>query len=163
MSSPLPPSVSSKSSYVYLTRIESFSSSHRLHCTGLSDEANASLYGKCNNANGHGHNYKVEVTVKGLIDSMTGMVMNISDLKNIISQTVMDVLDHRNIDRDVTYFRDFGVVSTAENIVVFIWELISPKLPENVELHSIKLHETDKNVVEYRGEVMHFERRESSE
>ncbi|RWS26026.1 6-pyruvoyl tetrahydrobiopterin synthase-like protein [Leptotrombidium deliense] len=141
---------STSSPLVYLTRIESFSACHRLHSIRLSEEENRELFGKCNNLNGHGHNYKVEVTVKGVVDRLTGMVMNLTDLKFIIND-VLKQLDHKNIDKDVPYFAEKQLVSSAENIAVFIFEKMSEKLSHCVSLHSIKLYETDKNVVEYRG------------
>lgn len=72
----------------------------------LSDEKNKEVYGKCNNPNGHGHNYGLEITVRGPVDPATGMVMNLSDLKKYIEKVVMDRLDHKNLDVDVTYFQD---------------------------------------------------------
>ncbi|XP_066520857.1 6-pyruvoyl tetrahydrobiopterin synthase [Hoplias malabaricus] len=133
----------------YITRVESFSSCHRLHSKTLSDEDNKRIFGKCNNPNGHGHNYKVEVTVRGKIDSNTGMVMNLSDLKQYIEEAIMKPLDHKNLDLDVPYFAD--VVSTTENLAVFIWDSMVKLLPPNM-LYEIKVHETDKNIVIYRGE-----------
>lgn len=135
---------------IYLTRIESFSACHRLHCTSLSDEENRKIFGKCNNVNGHGHNYKVEVTVTGPMDPMTGMIVNISDLKKLIQTWVMDLLDHKNIDLDVEYFKD--KVSSAENIAKFIFDQlrIHNSFPNEVTLHSVKLYETEKNVVEIK-------------
>jgi len=136
---------------VYLTRRETFSACHRLHSKALTDEANREVFGKCNNPNGHGHNYTVEVTVKGLIDPSTGMVMNITDLKKVIESEVMVPLDHKNLDLDVPWFADR--VSTAENIAVFIWRSISAGgLPKQAHLHQIKLWETEKNIVVYKGE-----------
>ncbi|GAU95632.1 hypothetical protein RvY_07219-1 [Ramazzottius varieornatus] len=136
---------------VYLTRVESFSASHRLHSLHLSDKENKDIFGKCNNPNGHGHNYKVEVTVQGSIDPRTGMAINITDLKRVMQVAIMDCLDHKNLDQDVPYFGT--AVSTAENICVFIWSQILPQLPETVRLHEVRLHETDKNIAFYRGEV----------
>merc|ERR1711887_115528 len=108
----------------YVTRIESFSSSHRLHCNKLGDAENADLYVPCNNYHGHGHNYKMEVTVRGPIDPVTGMVMNVTDLKKIIHEHVFDLMDHKNLDIDVPVFRDTGLVSTTENLVVVAWRLL---------------------------------------
>ena len=144
--------MSSKRPIVYLTRIESFSAAHRLHNKNLADELNQTIFGKCNNPNGHGHNYKVEVTVKGPVDEHTGMVININDLKSIINGTIMSVLDHKNIDLDIGFFHENHVISTSENIAVFIWNSLEKRLPDRVQLHCIKLHETDKNIVEYKGE-----------
>ena len=136
---------------VYLSRRETFSSSHRLHSDTLSDEQNVEVFGKCNNPNGHGHNYVLEVTVKGRVDEATGMVINITDLKGILEEAVLKQLDHKNIDLDVAYFKK-GVVSTAENISVFIWHNVHCLLPQDISLHEVKLWETEKNVAIYRGE-----------
>lgn len=131
-----------------LSRIESFSAAHRLHSKRLSPEENQMLYGKCNNANGHGHNYKVEVRVTGEIDSITGMVMNISDLKVLMKELIHDQMDHKHIDLDVPHFRDSDIPSTAENIADYIFDQLDKNLPSNVTLDSVILHETDKNVVQ---------------
>ncbi|XP_076154326.1 6-pyruvoyl tetrahydrobiopterin synthase [Alosa pseudoharengus] len=133
----------------YITRVQSFSACHRLHSKALSDEENKKVFGKCNNPHGHGHNYKVEVTVRGKIDRRTGMVMNLTDLKQYIEEAIMIPLDHKNLDKDVPYFAD--VVSTTENLAVFIWDSLAKLLPPNL-LYEIKVHETDKNIVVYRGE-----------
>ncbi|XP_062330713.1 6-pyruvoyl tetrahydrobiopterin synthase [Osmerus eperlanus] len=133
----------------YITRVQSFSACHRLHSKCLSDEENKRVFGKCNNPNGHGHNYKVEVTVRGKIDRHTGMVMNLTDLKKYIEEVIMIPLDHKNLDRDVPYFAD--VVSTTENVAVFIWDSLCTVIPDGL-LYEVKIHETDKNIVVYRGE-----------
>uniref|UniRef100_A0A3P8Z1Q8 6-pyruvoyl tetrahydrobiopterin synthase n=1 Tax=Esox lucius TaxID=8010 RepID=A0A3P8Z1Q8_ESOLU len=127
----------------YLTRVQIFSASHRLHSLSLSDEVNKKIFGKCNNPNGHGHNYK------GMIDRHTGMVMNITDLKQHVEDVVMIPLDHKNLDKDVPYFSD--VVSTTENVAVYIWDNMVKRLPADL-LYEVKIHETDKNVIVYRGE-----------
>eukprot|EP00066_Takifugu_rubripes_P000736 XP_003961424.1 PREDICTED: 6-pyruvoyl tetrahydrobiopterin synthase [Takifugu rubripes] len=133
----------------YITRVQSFSACHRLHSIHLSDEENKKVYGKCNNPNGHGHNYKAEITVRGKIDHVTGMVMNLTDLKRCIEEVIMDPLDHKNLDKDVPYFA--SVVSTTENLAVYIWDNMVKVLPPNL-LDEVKIHETDKNIVVYRGE-----------
>ncbi|XP_017338092.1 6-pyruvoyl tetrahydrobiopterin synthase [Ictalurus punctatus] len=135
--------------FCYLTRVQSFSASHRLHSKSLSDEENKRIFGKCNNPNGHGHNYKVEVTVQGKIDQNTGMVMNLTDLKQYIEEGIMNPLDHKNLDLDVPYFAN--TVSTTENLAVYIWDNMIKLLPPNM-LYEIKVHETDNNVFVYRGE-----------
>merc|ERR1712106_1116628 len=116
---------------------ETFSCAHRLHSPSLSQEQNQDIFGKCNNKHGHGHNYVIEVTVVGQPDKTTGMVVNIADLKIWIKEKVMDVLDHRNIDKEVEYFKN-GVVSTTENVAVFCWEQLV-----------VKIWETEKNIVTY--------------
>ncbi|KAG9267758.1 6-pyruvoyl tetrahydrobiopterin synthase [Astyanax mexicanus] len=133
----------------FITRVQSFSACHRLHSKSLTDEENKRIFGKCNNPNGHGHNYKVEVTVRGKIDRNTGMVMNLTDLKQYIEEAIMKPLDHKNLDLDVPYFAN--VVSTTENLAVYIWDNMVKLLPPNM-LYEIKVYETDKNIVIYRGE-----------
>jgi len=150
---------------VRLSRRETFSACHRLHNPNLSDEQNREIFGKCNNPNGHGHNYVLEVTVKGKVDDDTGMVINISDLKGIIEEAVMKPLDHKNIDKDVAWFAGGGGgssadeqdrphhrVSTTENLAVFIWHNVHCLLPQDTSLHKVKLWETEKNCVVYKGE-----------
>ena len=133
---------------VFLTRVESFSAAHRLNSSYLTPQENDMLYGKCNNANGHGHNYRVEVRISGPIDSMSGMIMNVADLKLLMKEAILDVLDHKHIDQDVEHFKSTGTPSTAENIASFIYDQMEDQLPQSVQLESVKLHETDKNIVE---------------
>ncbi|XP_059607986.1 6-pyruvoyl tetrahydrobiopterin synthase [Phlebotomus argentipes] len=135
---------------VYLTRKEKFSACHRLHSRHLSAEENVRVYGKCNNPNGHGHNYTVEVTVCGPLTHATGMVMNISDLKAHMDVVIMQRLDHKNLDKDLDAFKD--IPSTTENVAVFIWKGLKEVLPEPNLLHEVRIEETDKNSVIYRGE-----------
>lgn len=134
---------------VYLSRRESFSAAHRLNSLHLTAEENAAVFGKCNRENGHGHNYTMEVIVKGEVDPHTGMVMNITELKQLIKDKVLDVLDHRNLDKDVEYFQHRP--SSVENIAIFIWEALSTTRVKHM-LHEIKVQETDKNHATYRGE-----------
>lgn len=134
---------------VYLSRKEHFSAAHRLHSPALSDAENLATYGKCNHKHGHGHNYNVEVVVKGELNPRTGMVMNITELKECIRTAIMEPMDHKNLDIDVPYFADKP--STAENIAVYMWQELEKVLPRG-ELHEIVLRETDANVAIYRGE-----------
>ena len=133
----------------YLTKKVKICSSHRLHSESLSAEENRTIYGKCNNPNGHGHNYTFEVTVKGQIDPKTGFVMNLSTLKEHLNRAIVEPLDHKCIDKDVAYFEN--VVSTTENLAVFAWNNLSQLLPRGL-LYEVKIHETDNNTVYYRGE-----------
>ncbi|NXQ46956.1 PTPS synthase, partial [Catharus fuscescens] len=138
-----------------LSRSVTFSACHRLHSSclshseSLSDEENLKLFGKCNNANGHGHNYKVVVTVRGEIDPVSGMVMNLTDLKEFMQEAIMEPLDHKNLDKDVPYFSE--VVSTTENVAVFIWDNLQKLLPQGM-LYKVEVQETEQNVVVYKGE-----------
>ncbi|XP_013106423.1 6-pyruvoyl tetrahydrobiopterin synthase [Stomoxys calcitrans] len=133
----------------FLTRKETFSACHRLHSKHLSDAENIEIYGKCNNPNGHGHNYTVEVTVRGPIDVRTGMVMNITDLKIAMDGVIFKQLDHKNLDKDVEFFNN--TPSTTENLTVFIWDNVRQALKRPELLYEVKIYETDKNSVTYRG------------
>lgn len=141
----------SKRPVVYLSRTEQFSACHRLHSKALSDEENVKVFGKCNRAHGHGHNYKVEVTLRGHVDEATGMVINLVDLKHYMNTAIMDQMDHRNIDAEVSPFKE-GVVSTVENISIFIWEELEKLLDAGL-LYEVRVNETEKNVAIYRGEL----------
>jgi 6-pyruvoyltetrahydropterin/6-carboxytetrahydropterin synthase len=125
-----------------LTRKESFSASHRLHSPSLGAEENLRIFGKCNNLNGHGHNYLLEVTVTAELDAVTGMLMNLDTLKQIIKTHVINKLDHKNLNLDVPEFMELN--PTAENIVVVIWSWLEEALGGE-RLHEVLLHETDKN------------------
>ena len=139
---------------VYLSRRQTFSAAHRLHSQKLTDEDNKRVFGKCNNANGHGHNYAVEVVVKAPVDEdVTGMAMNLADLKRLIAEEIEAKLDHKNLDLDVDYFK--RLPSTTENLAVFIWRALESRIADveaEAKLHEVKLYETEKNLVIYRGE-----------
>jgi len=136
---------------VEITRREEFSASHRLHNPALSDAENLRLYGICNNRNGHGHNYELEVTVRGVVPPETGMVMNLLDLMRILAEEVLSHVDHKHLNHDVPFLE--GVIPTAENITIALWELIEPRIQtfEGCRLHKIKLWESRSDWVEYRG------------
>ena len=140
-------------STVSITRREEFSASHRLHNPELSDDENQRIFGICNNPNGHGHNYLLEVTVEGPVDPTTGMVMNLLDLMRILHEGVLPSVDHKNLNLDVPFLE--GIIPTAENIAVGIWQQIESELGafERCRLTSIKLRESQSNWVEYRGEA----------
>ncbi|AFN75216.1 putative 6-pyruvoyltetrahydropterin synthase (6-pyruvoyl tetrahydrobiopterin) synthase [Melioribacter roseus P3M-2] len=134
---------------IYITRREVFSASHRIYNPQLSDEENFSLYGKCSNPNGHGHNYTLEVTITGEVNPETGYLIDLKKLKSIIRENVIDKLDHKNLNLDVDFLKD--KIPTSENIVLGIWNQLAGKIP-NGKLYSIKLYETENNYIEYRGE-----------
>ncbi len=135
---------------VTVTRLLRFNAAHRVHNPALSDEENAALFGKCNNPNWHGHNYTLEVSVHGPVDARTGYVMDLGQLKRLVEQTVVDLVDHRNLNVEVPFMRD--VIPTTENLVVAMWAQIAPILPEGARLQRLKLWETENNYVEYAGE-----------
>ena len=133
----------------YLSRRARFSASHRLHSKELSDEENQTLFGKCHRDNGHGHNYVFEVILKGEIDPRSGIVMDLSVLKKIIEEQVLEDFDHRHLNLDVVEFKDLN--PTVENIARVIWDRLSRALPKGL-LHEVKVHETENNVAYYREE-----------
>ncbi len=136
---------------VEISRIEEFSASHRLHNDRLSDEENRRLYGICNNPNGHGHNYALEVTVRGEVPPDTGMVMNLLDLMQIMRERILPLVDHKHLNHDVPFLRD--VIPTAENIAIALWKEIEPEIRRfrGCHLHRIRLQESRSNLVEYHG------------
>ncbi len=136
---------------IYVTRREVFSSSHRLFNPNFSDEENERLFGKCNNLNGHGHNYILEVIVAGEVDPNTGYVIDLKVLKEIIKKNVISKVDHKNLNLDVDFLK--GKIPTAENIAIGIWDQLNNKLPSG-KLYSIKLYETENNYVEYKGKTI---------
>jgi 6-pyruvoyltetrahydropterin/6-carboxytetrahydropterin synthase len=94
--------------------------------------------------------FTVEVTLRGPVDADTGMVMNINDLKECMNSAIMEPMDHKNLDKDVPYFSNF--VSTTENVAVFIWNNLKALLPNPAILHEVKIYETEKNIIIFRGE-----------
>jgi len=125
-----------------------FNAAHRLHNPARSDEWNRVTFGKCNNPNYHGHNYELDVLVEGEIDPDTGYVLDVGELRRIVEGAVLDVLDHRNLNLDVPWFRER--LPSAENIAVFCWERIAPLIPRG-RLQRIRLWETPRNYVDYEG------------
>jgi len=136
---------------VEITRREEFSASHRLHNPALSDAENRALYGICNNPNGHGHNYELEVTVRGALPERTGMVMNLTELMRILRERVLPLVDHKHLNHDVPFLE--GVIPTAENVAVALWERIQPEVErfEGCRLHRIRLYESRNSFVDYQG------------
>ena len=135
---------------VHITRRERFSAAHKLSRPDWTEEQNARVFGKCANPNWHGHNYELWVTVKGDPDPETGFVMDLSVLSRIIKERVIDLVDHKNIDLDVAFMK--GRYSSTENIAIAVWQQIEAPLREQgVQLHCVKLQETENNHVEYFG------------
>lgn len=133
---------------IYLTRRAFFCAGHRLHNPAFSDEENARIFGQCNNPNFHGHNYTMEVTISGEPDPHTGMLMDLKELKTLIEREVIDHVDHKNLNLDVDFMH--GVIPSAENIARAFWQILAPKITAG-KLQSIKLFESENNIVEYRG------------
>lgn len=129
-------------------RRATFNAAHRLFRKDWSDEKNSAVFGKCNNPNFHGHNYVLEVWIEGAIDTETGYVIDLKIVKDLIKNEITDRFDHKNLNLDCKEFLNLN--PTAENIAVVCWNLLRSELDTKYEL-SIKLWETENNLVEYAG------------
>ena len=135
---------------IYITRRERFNAAHRLFREDFSDEQNMEVFGKCSNPNWHGHNYELFVTVKGEINRQTGFLVNLKKLSKIIREEVIVKLDHKNINLEVEFMK--GKLASTENLAVGIWEVIESYVRQlGVELHCVKVTESENNFVEYFG------------
>jgi 6-pyruvoyltetrahydropterin/6-carboxytetrahydropterin synthase len=135
---------------IYLTRKCEFSASHFYHNPKWSERENVRVFGKCANLNGHGHNYTLEVTVKGEIDPVTGFVVDLKELKDILNREVVDAMDHRHLNKEVPEFA--SKIPTSENIAIAIWQRLEPKL-KVAKLHRVRLYELPDLFVDYYGEA----------
>jgi 6-pyruvoyltetrahydropterin/6-carboxytetrahydropterin synthase len=132
----------------HLTRRYMFSASHRLHSDEMSEEQNRSIYGKCNNPYGHGHNYTIEVTVSGPVDERTGMVCNLVDLDGFVHNKILERYDHQNLN----LLPEFATtVPTTENLCISIHEILQRGF-RHAHLERVRIEETMMNSFEYRGE-----------
>lgn len=134
---------------VYLTRKAEFSASHYYHNPEFTAQENQRIFGKCNNPNGHGHNYSLEVTVKGQVDPNSGFVVDLKQLKEIMNREVLDALDHRFLNKELPEFK--STIPTTENLAISIWARLEPKL-RLARLHRIRLYETPDLFVDFYGE-----------
>jgi 6-pyruvoyltetrahydropterin/6-carboxytetrahydropterin synthase len=139
---------SDKPPVVYLTRRESFAAAHRLWSDSLSEDENRRLFGPCAYDYGHGHNYMLEVTLRGAVNPDTGIVVNVTEIRDATRDLILDDVDHRHLNHDSELCR--GINPTAENLVVLFWGVLQKRFGEL--LHEVRLRETDKNWVTYRGE-----------
>jgi 6-pyruvoyltetrahydropterin/6-carboxytetrahydropterin synthase len=136
----------------YLTRRYRFSAGHRLHNDAFGADENRRIYGKCNNPNGHGHNYLLEVTVAGEVDAATGMVFDVAALDGIVSARVIEPFDHKNLNLDMENF--WKRVPTTENLCLEIYRLLRDPVEEagvkhGVQVDRVRLEETSLNSFEY--------------
>ncbi len=135
-----------RSRTAHVTREEHFSAAHRLFDPALSEAENFALFGPCSNPLGHGHNYRMEVTVSGPIDPQTGMVLNLKHLHGVIQRVILDKVDHRNLNLEVDFLD--GVQPTTENLARVFFEQLAPHIAVG-RLHRVRLRETEKNSAEY--------------
>jgi 6-pyruvoyltetrahydropterin/6-carboxytetrahydropterin synthase len=137
-----------RSTTVRVSRRETFNAAHQLRDPDLSDDENQLRFGKC--ANLHGHNYVLEVVMAGEVDQATGYVFDLKELSDVICRRVIEDVDHRNLNTDVSWLR--GRIPTAENLALAFWDRIRSELPEGL-LRSVRLWETDKNWAEVGDQV----------
>lgn len=131
---------------VSVYRKEHFNSAHRLHNPLWDDATNASIFGKCNNPNYHGHNYELIVKLTGEVDAATGYVFDMKLLSDLIKENVLERFDHKNLNLDTTEFNQLN--PSAENIVIVIYNILRSKIDVKYDLQ-IRLFETERNFVEY--------------
>ena len=134
--------------HITVTRRYRFCAAHRLHTDFLTPEQNWAAFGKCNNVNGHGHNYLLEVTVAGRPDERSGALLPLPRFEEIVKSQVIDVLDHKHLNADTEQFR--SVNPSVENIARVIWGMLSGRLGE-ARLHRVRVWETPKTWAEYDG------------
>lgn len=135
---------------VYLTRVEHFNAAHRLFNEQWSDAQNLEVFGKCANANWHGHNYELHVTIKGEPNVETGFIFNAKTLGDLIKDVIVEKVDHKNLNLDVDFMA--GKFTSAENFAIGIWDELQPHVTRSgATLHAVKLYETPRIYVEYFG------------
>ncbi len=127
-----------------------FEAAHRLHNPVRDDDWNRRVFGKCNNLNGHGHNYALEVTVGGAVDADSGYLIDMKDLKDAIRRAVVDDCDHKHLNHDVPWLE--GLNPTAENLACTFFDRIGPELPDGVRLDRVTVHETERNSASWSRE-----------
>jgi 6-pyruvoyltetrahydropterin/6-carboxytetrahydropterin synthase len=134
------------SNKVAVIRREHFNAAHRLYRQDWSDEKNMDTFGKCSLPHYHGHNYELEVKVIGEVDPVTGFVMDLKELSDLVNDNILERFDHKNLNVDTEEFRQLN--PTAENIVVVIYNLLRPHIKPSLDLF-VRLFETPRNYVEY--------------
>ena len=134
---------------VFITRQVHFNSAHRLINPAKGKKWNEKKFGPCTNPHWHGHNYVLEVTVKGAPDPETGYVIDLAELKLILHRAVVDKCDHRNLNSDVDFLR--GLIPSTENLVIAFWNEIEAHLPRAAKLFRVRLYETPRNFADYYG------------
>ena len=135
---------------IFLTRKAEFSSAHYYWNDAWSPEENQRIFGKCANRNGHGHNYTLEVTVAGEVDPISGFVVDLKQLKDILEHEVVSVYDHRHLNLEVPEFKT--AIPTTENIAIAIWQRLDNKIP-NAKLHRVRVYEMPDLFADYYGET----------
>src|SRR5437764_6645836 len=134
---------------IYLTRKAEFAASHYYHNPAFTPEENLRVFGKCANLNGHGHNYILEVTVKGQLNERTGFVVDLKELKDIMNREVVDAMDHRHLNKEVPEFAT--MIPTTENIAIVAWKRLETRI-KVAKLHRVRVYESPDLFADYYGE-----------
>lgn len=136
---------------IYISRKEHFNAAHKLYNPNWSKEKNQEVFGPCANENWHGHNFELIVTVRGTPAPDTGFVIDLKKLSKLIRSSVIERLDHKNLNLDVDFMK--GKMASTENLAIEIWKILQPRIQgiSEAELHCVKLYETPRNYVEYFG------------
>jgi 6-pyruvoyltetrahydropterin/6-carboxytetrahydropterin synthase len=136
---------------MYVTRREYFNAAHKVYNPNWDDAKNQEVFGGCANPNWHGHNYELFVTVKGSISKDTGFVVDLKKLSQLIRKSIIEKVDHKNLNLDVPFMKD--IMPSTENIAIAFWNILEKEVSDmGCKLHCIKLQETENNHVEYFGE-----------
>ena len=136
---------------LYLKRRYHFSAAHRLYNPSFSEEKNWVVFEKCNNPNGHGHNYELELILSGVPDEISGMLVDLVKLDELVERVIIDQVDHKHLNLDVPMLD--GINPTAENLAIVFYQQLNPLIPEPANLYGIRLIESKNNMAEYYGEV----------
>ncbi|MFZ4521685.1 MAG: 6-carboxytetrahydropterin synthase [Bacteroidales bacterium] len=135
---------------VHIIRREHFSAAHRLFCPEYTDIQNFEIFGKCSNPNWHGHNYILFVTVKGVPDPETGLVIHLRHVSKLIDEKILQKIDHKNMNLEVDFL--YGKVPTSENVAIAIWNELEDEIKKaGGTLHCVRLEQSENNIVEYYG------------
>ncbi|MEI6848382.1 MAG: 6-carboxytetrahydropterin synthase [Chlorobiaceae bacterium] len=141
---------------VYVSRKIEFNAAHRLFNPNLTEKENYEIYGQCSNKNGHGHNYLLEISLCGIIDSDTGFLFDLKKLNTILEEEIISRFDHKHLNHDVLELREY--VPTTEVLAIVVWNILERRLnsinrnKQEISLHEVKIYETGKNAVRYLGE-----------
>ncbi|MEJ2503593.1 MAG: 6-carboxytetrahydropterin synthase [Gemmatimonadota bacterium] len=135
----------------YLTRRATFAAAHRYWRDEWTEDRNRAVFGACANPHGHGHNFTVEVTVRGPIQEDTGFTVDLGTLDAVLHDAVVAPLDHQHINHAVPEFGGGRRVPTTENLAVWAWDRLAPRLPDGVSLHRVRIREDDALYADYFG------------
>jgi 6-pyruvoyltetrahydropterin/6-carboxytetrahydropterin synthase len=138
---------------LYVTRKAHFNAAHRLNNPNLSDRENEALFGTCNNLYGHGHNYEIEITLKGPVNEKTGYVFDLKILDELIEKYITSKVDHKHLNYDVDFLKNLN--PSAEILAISFWNILNKKIEATAHtratLYEVKVYESERNFVSYRG------------